>query len=404
MSFKRLAAAAFIVVLAVACNSTVQAPAPEIIIASDFPSIAEAVPAMQNAIQLAVAENPKLRGYRLGYLPFDDSLGGAPWTQKGMQNLKSMFADPKVLGMVGPFNSYVTIEEIPRASAENFVMLSPTATNICLTLAPFCDSQIEAAHANAPVNFFRIAPPDPAQGTAMAHFAGQQHIKLVAAINMWNTSTQSGGDEYIAEFARELRFQGGDLVRTEESRNPNHDFTNFLTHAKQAGAEAIYAVGDVAGGICDIRAQMRSDFKYLLLTDGATTDSDCLKSPASVATFGTAGSVDATLSSDPHVKSIVKAFQKAYPRAPIGDYTFAAYDCAQILIAAIGRAIDANHGGVPTRLEVLKQVASGEFDGGATGSYKFLPSGDAVSPTMSIWGVKDNHWYYIDKVDASASS
>ena len=51
----------------------------------------------------------------------------------------------------------------------------------------------------------------------------------------------------------------------------------------------------------------------------------------------------------------------------------------------------------------LKQVASGEFDGGATGNYKFLPSGDAVSPTMSIWGVKDSHWYYIDKIDASAS-
>ena len=25
-------------------------------------------------------------------------------------------------------------------------------------------------------------------------------------------------------------------------------------------------------------------------------------------------------------------------------------------------------------------------------------------PTMSIWGVKDNHWYYMDRIDASATS
>jgi ABC-type branched-subunit amino acid transport system substrate-binding protein len=195
------------------------------------------------------------------------------------------------------------------------------------------------------------------------------------------------------------------MVLARDVPRSTHDFTDFLATAKRAGAEAIYAVGDVGGGICDIRAQMRSDFKYLLLTDGATGNDDCLKSADLLpATFGTYGAVDATQRSDPAVMTIVAAFRRAYPHAPNNDlYAFAVYDCARILIAAIERAIDAKGGGVPTRLEVLKQVASGEFTGGATGSYKFLPSGDAVSPTMSIWGVKDNHWYYMQQIDASGS-
>lgn len=221
---------------------------------------------------------------------------------------------------------------------------------------------------------------------------------------MWNGGPFGYGDPHIAEFGRELHFQGGELVLTGEAPRPTHDFTDFLAQAKRAGAEAIYALGDYGGGICDMRTQMGSDFKYLLLTDGVTGNDDCFKAPASVATFGTSGSVDATSSRVAAVKSIVAQFQKAYPHAKIGNYTFAAYDCAQILITAIGRAIDVKRGGVPTRLEVLRQVASGQFDGGATGNYAFLPSGDAVSPLMSIWGVKDNHWYYVDRLDASASS
>lgn len=389
-----------------ACSTSLEAPQPQIIIASEFPLTpgAMSVPSMQDAIRLAVTQNPKLGNYRVGYVPYDDALGGQAWPEKGLANLNSMLTDPRVLGMVGTFNSYTTLEEIPRASEENFVMVSPSATQVCFTVAPLCDAQIESAHASYPINFFRIAPPDPVQGRAIAIYAAQLHITRVAAINMWHPPAVSDGDPYIAEFKHELSLRGGQVVLTQEVPYPTVDFTDFLARAKQAGAEAIYAVGDVAGGICDIRSQMGSNFTYLLLTDGATEDDDCLKAPASVATFGTYGDVDAALSPDPTVKKIVHQFQDAYPGVKVLDYTFAAYDCAMILIRAIERAIAANGGSVPNRLDVLRQVATGEFDGGATGNYKFLPSGDAVSPMMTIWGVRNNHWYFIDRLDASAAS
>jgi branched-chain amino acid transport system substrate-binding protein len=405
MSSRALTLVALAGLLVGACNSSVQPPEPQIVIASDFPFVAEEGPAMRDAIQLAVAQNAKLRGYRIAYVPFDDSIGGAAWPEKGLQNLKVMFADPRVLGMVGPFNSYMAMEEIPRASTQNFVMVSPSVTNPCFTVPPLCNADFESAHASGHISFFRIAPPDPVQGRAMANFAAQLNITRAAAINMWNGQPFGNGELYVDQFSRELSARGGEVVLTRDVPRPTNDFTDFLAQAKRAGAEAIYAVGDTSGGICHIRSQMKSDFKYLFFTDGATGDDDCLKGAASPPpTYGTYGAVDPTSSSDPVVKGIVATFRAAYPHATIGQYTFPAYDSAQILIAAIGRAIDANGGRVPTRQEVLLQMTSGQFPGGATGSYSFLSSGDASSPMMSIWGVKDNHWYYIDRVDASAAA
>jgi branched-chain amino acid transport system substrate-binding protein len=394
--------------LAGACSSNVPVPEPQIVIASNFPFAVEEGPAMRDAIQLAVAKNPKLRGYRIAYVPFDDSLGGAAWPEKGLQNLKVMFADPRVMGMVGPFNSYMAIEEIPRASAENLVMVSPSVTNPCVTRLPLCNPDIESAHAGGQFSFFRIAPPDPVQGRAMANFAVHLNITRAAAINMWNGPPLAHGELYVDEFSRELSARGGEVVLARDVPRPTHDFTDFLAQAKRAGADAIYAVGDGPGGICDIRSQMGSDFKYLFFTDGVTGNDDCVKGASTLPTYGTYGAVDATASSDADAKGIVTAFRAAYPHVTITEYTFAAYDSALILITAIGRAIDANGGRVPTRPEVLQQMTSGQFPAGATGSYSFLPSGDARSPMMSMWGVKGdatgNHWYYIDRVDASASS
>ena len=408
MSLKGLTLAALVCLLS-GCNtsSSVQAPRPEILIASDFPATGQPndITPLQQAIQLAVNQQGSIRGYRLGYVPFDDSLGRAAWPEKGLQNLKAMFADARVLGMVGPHTSYMAREEVPRASELNLVMLSGSVTNPCLTLAPLCDADLETAYANQPRNFFRIAPSDPIQGRAMARFAAQLKVRRVAAINIWSGPPYGEGEPYVEQFRHELSKRGGEVVLFQQLPRATSDFTDFLARAKRAGAEAIFAVGDVDGGICDIRTQMRSDFKYLFLTDGATGDDGCLKSAGSVpATFGTFGAVDPTQSSDPAAVNAVKAFRAAYSKIGNELYAFAAYDCARILITAIERAIDAKGGGVPTRLEVLQQVAKGQFPGGATGDYSFLPSGDAVSPTMSIWGVKDNHWSYMGKFEASAAA
>jgi ABC-type branched-subunit amino acid transport system substrate-binding protein len=87
----------------------------------------------------------------------------------------------------------------------------------------------------------------------------------------------------------------------------------------------------------------------------------------------------------------------------LNTYIFAAYDCARLLIDAISRAIDANAGRIPTRLQVLQAVAHTQGFKGVTGTYSFDANGDAISPLMSISEVQNGGWVYLRQVDASAN-
>jgi branched-chain amino acid transport system substrate-binding protein len=352
---------------------------------------------LQQAIQLAVSRHSDIHGYRVGYLPLDDSIGQFASPLKGVQNIKRMIADPRVLAMIGPYTSYVGRQEILRSNPAHLAMVSPSVTSSCLTVPPLCDDRLTALHAAGPYNLFRIAAPDPLQGTAMGRYAGALNIKRVAAFNEWGDE----GNLYIDHFAADFTASGGTLVLRQDLPVETNDFTDFLATAKARGAEAIYALGDTSNPshICAVAPQMKSDFAYFLVTDGITGQGGC--APGAGKTFGTRGDVDPTVSSDPAVRAIVSAYRKAYPLTrDIPGYTFAAYDCALILIEAIGRAIDANGGQLPSRLEVLDQVAKGRFDNGVTGSYSFNALGDAISPLMSMSEFKNGQWSDLGKIEA----
>jgi branched-chain amino acid transport system substrate-binding protein len=352
---------------------------------------------LQQAIQLAVSRHADIHGYRVGYLPLDDSIGQFASPLKGVQNVKRMIADPRVLAMIGPYNSYVMRQEIYRSNPAHLVMVSPSVTGSCLTVPPLCDDRLTAVHATGPYNLFRIAAPDPLQGTAMGRYAGALNIKRVAAFNEWGDD----GNLYIDHFAAEFTANGGTVVLRQDLPVETKDFTDFLATAKARGAEAIYALGDTLNSshICAVAPQMKSDFAYFLVTDGITGQDGC--APSSGRTLGTLSDVDPTHSTDPAVQAIVSAYRKAYPlTGNIPGYTFAAYDCALILIDAISRAIDANGGQLPSRLEVLDQVAKGRFDNGVTGSYSFNALGDAISPLMSMSEFKNGHWSDLGKIEA----
>src|SRR5438874_4169046 len=151
----------------------------EIIVASDLPtSGAEAssgLPGQQGA-QFAVTyymqnHSDGLKGYKLTFLPFDDAVNGVHDPQKGAQNVQQMISDPKVLAMVGPFNSNVARAEIPIANQGPLAMMSPSNTNECLTQDfPYCDPKPAALRPTGKNNYFRIAAPDTVQGPAMADY------------------------------------------------------------------------------------------------------------------------------------------------------------------------------------------------------------------------------------------
>jgi len=402
-----LALVAMQVLICTACQSggatpvNSASPAGDIIIASDLPisSIYGDATELDRAIRLAVAHHPTIGRFKLAYWSLNDAVAANASPEKGVQNVSQMIDDPRVLGMVGSYTSYVAVDEIPIANQGYLAMISPSNTDLCLTWSgPNCNSLRESLRPSGLNNYFRLPPPDPVQGTAMARYIAEHRtVKRVAVINEWG----SDGDDIIGPFAVELARHGGSVVLRRDFDSSTVDFTSFLADAHAKGAQAIYAVGSQE--VCAARAQMTDDAMFLG-TDGISTQPDCISRAVrrGESMLATKPDVDITYSTDSAAIKAVKSFHKAYPHSEITEYTFAAYDCAQILIAAITRAVDLNGGGIPNRRQVLDEVARIQFTG-VTGTYSFDKYGDAVSPLMSIYQVVNGKWKYLSKIDATAT-
>ncbi len=404
MNMRGVAPLALIVLVVTACQSAsspndVKPPAADILIGSDLPvtGFYEGAPPLEKAIELAIHEHPMVGRFKLAYWSLDDAVARAPFVDKATQNVERLIAEPRVVGILGPHISAVAYGVIPIANQAGMVMISATTTNACLTLTiPSCGSKASTLRPTGTNNFFRVAPADPWQGRAMARYAaGSLGVKWAAAIN----ESGVGGDRYIDSFAEELARHGGGLLLREPMDGSTTDFTGFLAKAKAMGATAIYAVG--AAGVCTARAQMDRGM-WFLGTDEFTTDRDCIKNALGNAAdmYGTFSADDPDYSSNPEARKVVAVYRKAYPNIAINEYTFAAYDCARILIDAIERAVAINHGAFPTRAQVLAAVANTAQFPGLTGTYSFDPNGDAISPMMSIYRVENGQWVYKQKIDA----
>jgi len=374
----------------------------EIDIASDLPTsgaeTSSGIPT-QNGANFAVTRAATVRGYTLKFIPYDDAVNGAHDPAKGVQNVQAMIANKLILGMVGPFNSNVAKAEIPVTNAAPLAMISPSNTNECLTVTyPYCQSAdgftAESLRPSTVNNYFRVAAPDTFQGPAMADFA----LKAAPAglgitkVAVWDDE-ETFGQGVANNFAKEFAAKGGTVVdRKSYDPKAKSDFHDFLASAKANGAQGIYVGATSATGGCKARGQMAGLFNpdiYYMGPDGIG-DQQCITDSGSMATsnmYATQGVADA--SQNPSAATIVAAYKAAYPGASnLGAYTYAGYDCAAILIDAIGRAIDANGGNLPTRAQVIAQMATTKSFQGLTGVITLNAAGDQTTPTLQFQQVK----------------
>jgi len=376
---------------ATSAAATTAAPAAEIIIASDLPtSGADASSGLptQNGAAFAVSQTPTYKGIKITFKPFDDTVNGVHDPQKGAQNVQQMLSDPKVLAMVGPFNSNVARAEIPIANGGPLAMMSPSNTNECLTqLFAYCDPKPAALRPSGKNNYFRIAAPDTVQGPAMADYIIKT-LKLTKVAVFSDNETFGKG---VADnFVKRLTSTGGTLTnRSDFDMKTTSDFKAFINAAKAAGAQAIYAGATSATKACIVRSQMAGILDVPFTGPDGIGDDQCLKDAgANTANmFFTNAAGDAA--QNPDAAATVAAFKVAYPKASdLGAYTFPAYDCALILVDAVKRAIDANGGKVPTRQQVVDAVQATSGLKGTVGTYAFDANGDPKSATMAFWFTK----------------
>jgi branched-chain amino acid transport system substrate-binding protein len=390
---------------------------------STYPSFDIAV---RDGAALAIARAHSVRGYPLRFVPYDDSLQGAYSPDQGAQNMDLMVADPRMLGMVGPLRGPVVPAELPIANPAALAMISPTVSEPCLTRPLGRCSLFNFSYgSNSPEkeaallrptgknNYFHLAATDQLHGPAMAEFAYHTlGVRRIAVVEDTYGFGSFASDNFVAAFTK----AGGTVVARhsfELTGQSSPDFRPWLLQARAAGAEGIYA-----GGLTEYslgpRLQSQGIFDpnspYLGI-DGVPdlfhygiSDLSC---PIQAATGCSAptGS-EAMLNSyiyatrgigapylNPRAASTIAAFVKLHPD-PLenNSETFAGYDAAAILIDAIGRAIDANLGKVPSRQQVVNQLSKTKNFSGLTGTYSFTADGDPATANLQILQYQAGSW------------
>ncbi len=374
----------------------------------------------QNGAKLAIKQAVKVCGasshsdacFTLAAWALDDAtaaLGGHDPAQ-GAANVRQFVADSTVLGMVGPFNSSVAKAEIPINNLVDLAMISPANTNECLTQTPVdghCKvSGVELRNTLRPTgknNYFRVCTTDLIQGPAAADYASKGlGKKKVFVFN----DQQTYGLGIAQNFAKQFASDGGTVLNSDLGGfdpTSTKDFHSLLNRAKSLGADVVFFGGTTATGGGQIRKQMKGILDVPYVAGDGISGNEFAKQAADNAAdsyFTVAGPYPQKLST---AQTFVAAYKTEYGQ-DVGAYSAQAYDAANVLIAAISRAIDDAGGSMPTRDQVTAEVAKTQNFKGAIGTTGFDSNGDTTLKIITIYkwvSATDTGGTFVDQVTVS---
>jgi branched-chain amino acid transport system substrate-binding protein len=412
--FSRAAVAVTLAAMLAACTNTsstssssssagtaTDANAPTIKIGVDLPvSGADAsigIPT-QNGAVLAVEEANKngFAGgkFKLDTSLLDDAVQGKHDPAQGAQNVKTFIADSTVLAMVGPFNSNVAKSEIPLTNDAGLAQISPSNTNDGLTTGDDA-KKLRTAHPDTNT-YFRVCTRDSKQGSALAEVASKRlSLKKVFVIDDNETYGKGLADVFDASF-RQL---GGTVLGHEHITANQVDFKALLTKIKSQNPDAVFFGGNTSTGGGLIRRQMADVgmAKTPFLGGDGISDDEFEKQAGDSANgaYMTTAAPDATKL--PSAKTFVDAY-KARFKSDVGPYSANAYAAAKIEIAAIEKAISDNGGKMPTRADVLKNIAATSNFDSPIGKIGFDRNGDTTAPILSLYKVDGGKRALVDEI------
>ena len=365
-------------------------------IGSDLPACTSGGLTTQNGVQFAVSQRNAaggVNGYTIKFQGFDDCRQGAYSADAGVENVQTMVGDSKFLGMIGPFNSAVAKAEIPISAPAHFTMISPSNTNPCLTKEqapplPPCSYHAADLRSGNPNNYFRVVTTDDYQGPAMASYFYK--TLNIHSIGILDDSTVFGVG-IAGSFEAQFKQLGGTVAKhSEYQKSQTSDWKSILLTFKNAGAQGVYAGGTDDQNLCIPRKQMK-DIGWDVPFSGGdgieTTDCIDQASGNEAGVYATTAGADAT--KIPGATATIAAFRKQFTGPnDFGGYTMQAYDAANALMNAIGRAITDANGSVPSREQVRAEMAKTKGFVGVIGTYDFDANGDNNLKIVSIYVTK----------------
>jgi branched-chain amino acid transport system substrate-binding protein len=342
----------------------------------------------KNAIDLAIKQAGRVCGpsrhpdacFDLQAFANDDVSQGIHDPAKGAKNVQLLAADARVLAMVGPLYDSLAKSELPVANPVRLAMVSPGATNECLTQEPadgHCQGLSAKLRPGGPNNFFRVVTTQLVEGAGGADLAYKALGKKRAfVINDQSTFGLGIATAFVARFVRD----GGTVVDPSDlgafDGNQPPSFGSRVQRAVELGADVVYFAGVGIPAAASLRREMAARMPAVPLVGSDRLASSQFAKSAGAAARGCYYTV---VGPYPTVLRTAQGFIRDYKTVyghEVGTFSLPAFDAVRLLIAAMARAIDDAGGQLPTRDQVLKEVSLTRDFRGAMGTMSFDAHGD----------------------------
>ena len=338
----------------------------------------------RDAVLLAVAQaNESDRAQELGVqfrvVEGDDQSRA----DRGVAAANTLVSERDLVGVVGHFNSAVSIPASQVYNDNDVVQISYGSTNPDLTAQGFR-------------NVFRTCATDALQGPMGAQAAidlGFTNVFIVDDSSIY-------GQGLTAEFSRQFEALGGTIVGTESTQQGQNDFSPVVTRIQATDADLIYF-----GGTYSADTGAGSLFSRQL-TDGGVSapvmGGDGIQNDAFIVEAGEAANGDmatkpgAPIADLPKGADFIAAYTDMFSGRTPGGFDAFAFDAANAIINAVFEVIEegmdaddvASGNG---RRAVIDAVAGISFEG-VTGTVSFNDYGDSNNPTITTYLVENGEW------------
>ena len=327
----------------------------------------------QNGAQMAIDEL-NAQGVTIGGKPVKFQLLAEDDQAEPKQGplIAQKLADAKVAGVVGHFNSGVTIPA-SRVYNEAGIPELSVSTNVKYTHQGFKTA-------------FRLMADDDKQGTALGEYAVKNlKLKRLAVIDDATAYGQGLADSFEAA----VKASGGEVVKREHTNDKAVDFNTLLTSIKAARPDAIFFGGyDAQAG--PMAKQMKLLGMNIPLMGGETMNSAKFIELAGPAAEGNIASTPgAALESRPGGKAFAAKYKAKY-NADVGLYTPYFYDGVMVIAAAMKAANSTDPAKYLPALAKIKYP-------GVTADIEFDKNGDLTKGLLTIFVVKNGKWEVVSK-------
>jgi branched-chain amino acid transport system substrate-binding protein len=339
---------------------------------------------IENSAKLAVDQaNEKcaVKGYKLALQAEDDQ----KTPQLGAQAATKLASTPNVVGVVSTLNSSVSQSVQPILDGAGILQISPANT---------ADSLTKGEDPNNPKRpyptYFRTCTVDSLQGPFAANYLIKKSGKKKIAII---TDGLTYGEGLADSFTKQAEKNGAEIVTRQKIGEKDTDFSGVIAAVKPFAPDGIYY-----GGQYPQAGPLSKQFAGAGLSV-PVMGGDGIFDPQFIALGGKDGDLATSVGAPTEELESAKAFVDAYNKAGFKEgfsaYGAFSYDAANVIIAAVGKAIGDGEWADDMHADVVKaaQDYSGE---GATGELAFDENGDSTNTVLTVYQVTGGEWKSVE--------